>query len=215
MEQQKRLRIATSLAACHSFLQHRYQKVIFNPASPALVALWNEQGAQLASLPPVWNIVQELVELVSPAWSVEAGGGGDVSLAVPSGRVVLYAENNHQVVFGDDDGPLDNEEVVPLRRRYHSSLPRVFHEQDEAFEVADTLPPGFLCVWGRDLQNGRKGSKQYLVASLDDFWAYYRGVPEAARNFYEILRRISRQALLHCFAIMAVYILMLSQWCSL
>jgi hypothetical protein len=46
-----------------------------------------------------------------------------------------------------------------------------------------------LWTWACDKKSG---SKKYLVASLDDFWDFYTGVPEKNRNFYEIIRPTHR-----------------------
>ncbi len=186
--------LAVSLAACHSFLQHKEQRIIFDPSTPGLRQLWQIQGAALSSATPVTTI-EELVKVVSPAWALEVGGGGDVAIMLPSGNVLFYAEGNNQVVIDpmeedDSENPTMIDRVsVPLRRRL-PLLPRVFPVQQDAFDAADMLPFGFLMVWPRDKPSSgaRKGSKQYLVAGLDDFWTYYRGVPPVQRNFYEMIR---------------------------
>jgi hypothetical protein len=170
-----------SLAACNSFLQHRRVNRIFDPDSEAMQESWLTLGLSL----PSRKGLRELLQLVSVAWQIEEGPGGDVAILLPSGRVHFFADSGNPIVFGSDEDDYDDHEVVQIRRR-PPSFPRLFKKQDPAFAAADLLPPFFLWVWACDV--GKEGSKQYVVASLDDFWDWYITLEPSSRSFYEINR---------------------------
>jgi hypothetical protein len=182
---------AVSLAACHWYLNGGGKHVMTGDWSE-LRPLWLHQAEALAPLMRKVATLEELIVMVSPAWPLEVGEGG-VVVCLRSGAVIFGGDS---VTFDPSDGASEEEEeeegeeeeVISIRRR-QPVLPQVFPVQNDAFAAADILPPGFLWVWARDTYNGRKGSKQYVVAGLDDFWTYYRGVPAEKRNFYELIRR--------------------------
>jgi hypothetical protein len=73
-----------------------------------------------------------------------------------------------------------------VRKRFHHPL-STFPLQDPAFAHADRLPPGFFYVFAHD--TGRsKGSKEYLVAGLEDFYQYYCKLEPAMRTHYDMAR---------------------------
>ncbi len=189
---------AVSLAACHWYLNgSSSKKDQLSGDWSELRPLWVQQGEALAPLMRKVTTLEELIEMVSPAWPLEIGEGGNVGVRLQSGTVIF---GNSGITFDPFDGANDDdddgkgkeeeeeEQVIFIRRR-PPVLPQVFPVQNNAFAAADVLPPGFLWVWARDACNGRKGSKQYVVSGLDDFWSYYRGIPAERRNFYELIRR--------------------------
>jgi hypothetical protein len=185
------LHFAVSLAACHWYLNGGSKKDPLSGDWSKLRPLWVQQGEALAPLMRKVATLEELIGMVSPAWPLEVGPAGGAAVCLQSGTVI-FGESG--ITFDPLDGAVDDgkgkeeEQMISIRRR-QPVLPRVFAAQNDAFAAADTLPPGFLWVWARDACNGRKGSKQYVVAGLDDFWTYYRGVPAEKRNFYEVIRR--------------------------
>jgi hypothetical protein len=191
-EEQKHHKEANSLygvalAACNSFLQHKHRQFAFDPTSEALVNEWSLQGAALVSS-VIGDGFVDLLNAAAVAWQLEQGHGGDAVVLLPSARVLFYPDGPNEEVF--DPSPMCREllegQVVHLRRR-PMRLPDIFHQQKDAFDAADVLPPGFLWVWACDMT--KSGTKQYAVASLDDFWEWYASMPApSVRTFYEVIR---------------------------
>ena len=73
-----------------------------------------------------------------------------------------------------------------VERRTQPRAPCTFPKQDAAFAAADSLPPGFHHVWARDRND--TGSKEYLVAGVEDFFLHYSALDAADRVHYDIAR---------------------------
>jgi hypothetical protein len=72
-----------------------------------------------------------------------------------------------------------------VRNRMHLAPP-AFPLQSLAFEQADRLPFGFFYVFAHDIH--KSGSKEYLVAGLEDFYNYYSNLEPAKRSHYDMAR---------------------------
>lgn len=176
-----------ALAACHSFIQSQLRGTVFEP-TPALRSQWVLQGTALSAL--LQQSPLDIVAAVRRAWPLEAN-------PTNTGSFAAITERNVAIVFVQSAQPLtiegqpydaarDGAVTIWLRPRPPIG-PRVFALQQEALDATDALPwCGFLMVWAQDVPG--KGTKQYLVASLDDFWYYYRGLDPACRNHYELIR---------------------------
>jgi hypothetical protein len=73
-----------------------------------------------------------------------------------------------------------------IRTRMHHP-PTTFPVQNQAFDRADRLPPGFFYVFARDT-NRSTGAKEYLVAGLEDFYSYYCKIEPELRTYYDMAR---------------------------
>jgi hypothetical protein len=73
-----------------------------------------------------------------------------------------------------------------IRKRLHHA-PTAYPKQELALKKADTLPPGFFYVFARDIQKGT-GSKEYIVAGLQDFYDHYSKLKPAFRTHYDMVR---------------------------
>lgn len=188
-----------ALAACHGFIQSQARGVAFEP-TPALRALWARQGAALSARLGPDLAPLEVVAAVRRAWLLESAPNNTGSLAAITERDVpiVFAHTAQPLALSLLQDDPDQRLLHPYDAALHGAItmwlrprppvgPRVFALQQEAFEAADALPwCGFLMTWAQDVAGG---SKQYLVASLDDFWHYYRGLaPATKRNHYEIVR---------------------------
>lgn len=177
-----------ALAACHTFIQTQSRGVVFEP-TPALRSQWARQGEALTALLQQQSPL-ESVAAVRRAWLLEANPTNTGSLAAITERnvAIVFAQSAQPLTLEGQpyDAARDGAITVWLRPRPPIG-PRVFPLQQEALDAADTLPwCGFLMVWAQDVP--AKGTKQYLVASLDDFWYYYRGLDPPHRNHYELIR---------------------------
>ena len=178
----------TAVAACHSFLLHQREGWAFDPTDPALHRQWHAEGEQLRG-----STFDDVLTMAARAWPIEmVPQQTDVAVSLPSGRVYFFGE---PLIMGDqEEEEEEEEERIYLAWQSASSRPPplVFHTQDAALTAADAMPPGFLWVWARDKPAEPKPTKQYLVASLDDFWAYYFQLPSpATRCYYELIRTTS------------------------
>ncbi len=75
--------------------------------------------------------------------------------------------------------------LAVIRPRMHHA-PKTFPSQQLAFDHADRLPFGFFYVFAHDKQ--ASGSKEYLVAGLDDFFEYYKKLSPHLRCHYDMAR---------------------------
>ena len=181
----------TAVAACHSFLLHQREGWAFDPTDPALHRQWHAEGEQLRG-----STFDDVLTMAARAWPIEmVPQQTDVAVSLPSGRVYFFGE---PLIMGDqEEEEEEEEERIYLAWQSASSRPPplVFHTQDAALTAADAMPPGFLWVWARDKPAEPKPTKQYLVASLDDFWAYYFQLPSpATRCYYELIRVLLRRS---------------------
>lgn len=165
-----------SLAACYYFLKCQRDGRAFDKqewlAEPRM------QGQDF----------KQTLEQVSKAWPIEVGEGGNVTIMIPSG-VVMVTTGLGIICGQEEDLAKDDETPMPMRlTQKPRPAPRLFRVQQEALEAADELPPGLLWVWARDTPESTTGSKQFLVASLDDFWEYFRALEPEKRCNYEVVR---------------------------
>lgn len=143
--------------------------------SPALaISARDERGGQMATL-------SDALALLAPD-SAAVLTCGAFSMALFNGASELFDSPTHDncavhIRFASRDDTLAYLlqrfpmlamvfALCVVQKRAHYP-PRVFPQLEQAFRVADVLPPGFFYVFARDTCHKTK-NKEYVLAGLDD-----------------------------------------------
>ncbi len=198
------IRQGAAVYAAWRRLQHQQQeayahaKEIVDLLSPALpICAGDEHGGLLH------DALGEALQLLSTPNSAAILTIGALSMALLKGGTELFdshPQHDHNncavhIRFASQDELLAyllnrfncvEFSLCVIRKRFHH-VPAAYPKQELAFKRAASLPPGLFYIFAHDVKKGT-GTKEYLVAGLEDFYQYYKNLEPAFRAHYDVAR---------------------------